>query len=406
MAGLTRAGWGTLRPGRGTNPEYRRANIVNVPSVGGVTIIGGMHRAVAPLAAKAINAMIQAGFNPNGVRDDWGYADRMVQKLSGPSTTTKSNHAWGLAFDLDATQNGLGLSLDRASIKARHAAAAARFGFSWGGNYRNTKDAMHFEFLGTPADVAKYGGPSGFIGPLAPVSQSGPLLSKGYELKGDSVSPRAIYEAALAAGFVGSAALTITAIALAESRGRAGAIGDKSIAGQRTADGRTWGPSIGLTQVRSIVQETGKGTIRDRNRLTTVQGNLNAAYGVYREAGQSFRPWATFTTSLPATNIQNYRYWLPLAAQAASGEAGSFPEQDGEGNPHTTFADILTRPIQRGDIGLNVSRLQGALGLDKTGRFDAKTQKAVEDYLRKRNVPVEAVINGKTVAIFNLTWGG
>jgi hypothetical protein len=401
MAGLTRAGWGTLRAGDGTNGDYRRANIVNVPSVGGVTIIGGMHRLVAPLAAKAISAMIEAGFRPNGVRDDWGYADRMVRG----STRTKSNHAWGLAFDLDATQNPLRAT--KGTITQRHADAARRFGFSWGGNYSGRKDLMHFEFLGTPADVAKYGGSAGFIGPLSPVTQSGPLLSKGYELKGDSVSPRAIYEAALAAGFVGSNAVTITAIALAESRGRAGAIGDKAIAGQRTADGRTWGPSIGLTQVRSIVQETGKGTIRDRNRLTTVQGNLNAAYGVYREAGQSFRPWATFTTSLPATNIQNYRYWLPVAEQAASGATSDdFTEQDGEGNPQTTFADILTRPIQRGDIGLNVARLQGALGLDKTGRFDAKTQKAIEDYLRKRNVPVEAVINGKTVAIFNLTWAG
>jgi hypothetical protein len=153
--------------------------------------------------------------------------------------------------------------------------------------------------------------------PLTGVEATGPLLSQGYDLGINAVSPVIVYRAALQAGFSASDALTITAIAGAESRFHADAVGDKKIAGQRTADGRTWGPSYGLTQVRSIVQETGTGKARDKNRLTTVDGNLRAAYEIKNIQG--FKAWSTYTTTLPATDARNYRYWLPLAVDASDG---------------------------------------------------------------------------------------
>jgi hypothetical protein len=31
-----------------------------------------------------------------------------------------------------------------------------QFGFRWGGTYSSKKDAMHYEFMGTPADAAHH----------------------------------------------------------------------------------------------------------------------------------------------------------------------------------------------------------------------------------------------------------
>jgi hypothetical protein len=77
-----------------------------------------------------------------GKLDDWAYAFRMVR-----GTTDKlSCHSSGTAIDLNATQHPLGKAgtfpLEKVAMIQ---ALAKKYGLTWGGDYRNRKDEMHFE---------------------------------------------------------------------------------------------------------------------------------------------------------------------------------------------------------------------------------------------------------------------
>ena len=77
-----------------------------------------------------------------GALDDWGYCFRMVR-----GTTDKlSCHSSGTAIDLNATQHPLGKAgtfpLEKVPMIQ---ALAKKYGLTWGGDYRNRKDEMHFE---------------------------------------------------------------------------------------------------------------------------------------------------------------------------------------------------------------------------------------------------------------------
>lgn len=84
--------------------------------------------------------------------DDWGYNCR---KIAG--TEIYSNHAFGLAIDIDATRNARngGSYTDSAIWQGARLAIiqAEKEGFRWGGRYSNP-DEMHFESLLTPAQIS------------------------------------------------------------------------------------------------------------------------------------------------------------------------------------------------------------------------------------------------------------
>lgn len=67
-------------------------------------------------------------------------------------TSTPSNHSWGLAVDLNWQSNPMRKPL-KTDIPGWTVALWNRYGFAWGGHYTGTPDAMHFEFMGTPADA-------------------------------------------------------------------------------------------------------------------------------------------------------------------------------------------------------------------------------------------------------------
>jgi hypothetical protein len=77
-----------------------------------------------------------------GKLDDWAYAFRMVR-----GTTDKlSCHSSGTAIDLNATQHALGkIGTFPAEKVPMIRALAKKYGLTWGGDYRNRKDEMHFE---------------------------------------------------------------------------------------------------------------------------------------------------------------------------------------------------------------------------------------------------------------------
>jgi hypothetical protein len=85
-----------------------------------------------------------------GGLDDWGYCFRMVR-----GTTDKiSNHSSGTAIDLNATQHALGkVGTFEAGKVPMIRALAKKYGLTWGGDYKNRKDEMHFEVSLTPEKV-------------------------------------------------------------------------------------------------------------------------------------------------------------------------------------------------------------------------------------------------------------
>lgn len=107
---------------------------------------------VAPLVAGFVAEVTAGGYHLDRVNDDWGYACR---KIRG-SCCSWSNHAWGLAIDLNATTNPMTSDGKvHTDMPAWVVEAGRKWGFSWGGDYvGKRKDPMHFEFLGTPADAA------------------------------------------------------------------------------------------------------------------------------------------------------------------------------------------------------------------------------------------------------------
>ena len=150
-------------------PDYRTRNIVTV-TAGGVRL--AVRREVAPLFQGFIADLIRSGYRLDVNADDWGYANRCVR---GTGTGTgkpcvKSNHSWGLAVDLNALANPMTEAHPSHADQPGHdsrgvhtdmppetAGLASTWGLRWGANYTGTrKDAMHFEFMGTPADVARY----------------------------------------------------------------------------------------------------------------------------------------------------------------------------------------------------------------------------------------------------------
>lgn len=95
------------------------------------------------------------------VRDDWHQADDWGYNYR-PTTgaTTLSNHASGTAIDYNATRHPYGVPASRnfseAQINTIHRIINVECEglVQWGGDYRNTPDAMHFDIKGTKAQIA------------------------------------------------------------------------------------------------------------------------------------------------------------------------------------------------------------------------------------------------------------
>jgi hypothetical protein len=86
-----------------------------------------------------------------GTFDDWGYAYRMVRG----NPTKLSCHSSGTAIDLNATQHPLGKAGTFSPEKVPMIQALAKkYGLTWGGDYKNRKDEMHFEISISAAKAA------------------------------------------------------------------------------------------------------------------------------------------------------------------------------------------------------------------------------------------------------------
>lgn len=133
-------GWG---PGW---PNCQESKIVDL-TVNGVSFPGGVRAELKELCTLLLEETERRGYNL--VKGwCWGFACRAISGSSTPS-----NHSWGLALDINAPKNPYGSTLVT-DMPAWMPELWARYGFRWGGAYSGVKDAMHYEFMGTPAEAA------------------------------------------------------------------------------------------------------------------------------------------------------------------------------------------------------------------------------------------------------------
>jgi hypothetical protein len=93
-----------------------------------------------------------------------------------------------------------------------------------------------------------------------------------------------------AKGFRGKSLQTAFAVALAESGGRADAVGDKHLVSKK------WGPSYGAFQIRSLKDwKAYNDPYRDGSRLKNGDYNIAAAYDKSNQ-GKHWKGWTTFTS--------------------------------------------------------------------------------------------------------------
>jgi hypothetical protein len=107
------------------------------------------------------------------------------------------------------------------------------------------------------------------------------------------LTPQQIAQYAYNAGFRGAALNQAVAIALAESGGRIDAYNPELAAGTKTGSG-----SRGLWQIYGTAHPE-----FNNSGAFDPQVNANAAFKVFREAGNSFRPWSTFNQGLAAPRV-------------------------------------------------------------------------------------------------------
>ena len=144
---MERLGWGNP-----DSSEFRATNIVSITPVKGVTLY--VHRAAAPIFKELTKGLEQYGARLDQRNDDWSYANRDIRGVSG----VKSYHAWGLAIDLDATENPMGAEKTTFPVwRTRQLVEDLRF-VTWGYEWQSSRpDPMHFEIHGSRESVKRFG---------------------------------------------------------------------------------------------------------------------------------------------------------------------------------------------------------------------------------------------------------
>ncbi len=81
---------------------------------------------------------------------------------------------------------------------------------------------------------------------------------------------------------------------MAESGGDPSARGDLGRVGESAGGGDTWGPSIGLWQIRSLNSHRGTGRVRDE--IANMNPVINARHANQLFAAGGWKQWTTFTS--------------------------------------------------------------------------------------------------------------
>lgn len=164
-----------------------------------------------------------------------------------------------------------------------------------------------------------------------------------------------VVQLGLSVGLSRPAAVTAAAIAKAESGLRTDALGDTTI---QTG---TWGPSVGLWQVRSLKAEKGTGKSRDASRLTNPNFNARSMATISNH-GANFGPWSTYKNNA-------YKKFIPEAVNAAGGGAMAYGDAWSSGGAATPAnpapgpgSGIPNRPIKKAGGGWDLPGPDGLYG--------------------------------------------
>lgn len=141
--------WAAEHYGDPDSPGYVDRNIVAIDFLGRQVFV---HRKAAPhflrlerlFEARAPEYAVAVAA---GELDDWGYANRTIRG----ERSRKSNHAFGLAIDVNALTNVLGTTGDMPVEVVDQWEAE---GGDWGGDWPRP-DPMHFETHLTPREIRK-----------------------------------------------------------------------------------------------------------------------------------------------------------------------------------------------------------------------------------------------------------
>jgi hypothetical protein len=127
---------------------YASRNIVQIDFLGRTMFVNRKARPHFLRLARIFQARAPqyAAAVATGTLDDWSYLNRSVR-----GEKTKSNHAFGLAIDVNALTNPMGAEGDMPSAVIDE---WEREGGAWGGSW-NRPDPMHFETHLTPQEIRR-----------------------------------------------------------------------------------------------------------------------------------------------------------------------------------------------------------------------------------------------------------
>lgn len=106
--------------------------------------------------------------------------------------------------------------------------------------------------------------------------------------------------------------------------------------GDTTLTNATWGPSIGLWQIRSLNAERGKGTTRDETKLSDPAFNARSMASISQN-GNNWGPWSVW----PLRALPFVPAMLPIAASIKAAKGVSDVKEE-----ITESVDSATQPIQ------------------------------------------------------------
>lgn len=143
-------GWG--------RPPFGRAVLLQVPC-GNPELPMWVRREVQPLFVELVER-VEAVAGDGFMTSSGGYNHRPMRGREKAYEKTGdldllSNHAWALAGDFRAGTNP-GYSSRKTDFPPETSRIAASVGLAYGGDWINPYDPMHFEFLGTPGDAARW----------------------------------------------------------------------------------------------------------------------------------------------------------------------------------------------------------------------------------------------------------
>lgn len=153
-----------------------------------------------------------------------------------------------------------------------------------------------------------------------------------------ALTPNQIAQLAYNAGFRGSALRMAVAVALAESGGNPNAYNPEDAAGTARGSG-----SRGLWQIYGTAHPWA-----NNDMAFNPVFNAQAAYRVYKEAGNSFRPWSTFNNGSAHRISQSLRLDLPTGQIDLAGGNGPGSLAGGGGG------GVITQPVPTSSGGPQV----------------------------------------------------